>query len=94
MRGKTSANIQRRESMYRSADYRLQITRGSEFCYSKIAILADGTNINVSESDIISNTNNHLADVTFEENSGIISLCVTPTSSAVTARFVRTALKA
>lgn len=81
-------------SVYRSADYKLQISRGNEFRSSKIAILSDGTNINVSESDIISNTTNALANVTFEENSGIISLCVTPESSAVTVRYFRTALKA
>lgn len=81
-------------TMYRSADYRVQISRGSEFCYSKITILADGSNINVSESDIVSNTNNSLANITFEENSGIISLCVAPVSSAVTVRYFRTALKA
>lgn len=81
-------------SQYRSADFRLQISKGSEYYYSKLAVLTDGTNINVSESDMISNTNNTLANVTFEENSGIISLCVTPVSSAVTVRYFRTALKA
>jgi hypothetical protein len=57
-------------------------------------ILNDGTNINVAESNIISNTNNTLASVTFEENSGIIGLCVTPVAASVTARYYRTALKA
>ena len=81
-------------SLYRSADYKVQISRGSEYYYSKISVLTDGTNINMSESDMISNTNNNLANITFEENSGIISLCVTPVSSAVTVRYFRTALKA
>ena len=81
-------------SLYRSADYKVQISRGSEYYSSKISILNDGTNINMSESDMISNTNNSLANITFEENSGIISLCVTPVSSAVTVRYFRTALKA
>ena len=81
-------------SLYRSADYKVQISRGSEYYYSKISILNDGSNINMSESDMISNTSNNLADITFEENSGIISLCVTPVSSAVTVRYFRTALKA
>lgn len=81
-------------SLYRSADYKVQISKGSEYYFAKIAILSDGTHINVSESDIISNTNNNLANITFEENSGIISLCVTPVSSAVTVRYFRTALKA
>ena len=81
-------------STYRTIKYNLQITRGSEYHASDFLLLNDGTDINVSESNIISNTSNNLASVTFESNAGIISLCVTPTSSAVTARFVRTALKA
>ncbi len=81
-------------STYRTIKYNLQITRGSEYHASDFLLLNDGTDINVSESNIISNTSNNLASVTFESNAGIISLCVTPTTSAVTARFVRTALKA
>ncbi len=79
---------------YRTIKYNLQISRGIEYHTSDFLILNDGSDINVSESNIISNTVNNLANVTFESNAGIISLCVTPTSSAVTARFVRTALKA
>ena len=81
-------------SLFRTIKYSLQITKGSEYISSDYLLLNDGTDINVSESNIISNTSNDLASVTFESNSGIISLCVTPTSSAVTARYVRTALKA
>jgi hypothetical protein len=81
-------------SVYRTIKYNLQISRGSEYHTSDFLLLNDGTDINVSESNIISNTLNNLASVTFELNAGIISLCVTPTNSAVTARFVRTALKA
>lgn len=81
-------------SLYRTIKYSLQITKGSEYVSSDYLLLNDGADINVSESNIISNTSNSLANITFEVNSGIISLCVTPTSSAVTARFVRTALKA
>jgi hypothetical protein len=82
------------KSVYRTVNYDLQITKGSEYYSSSLRVLNDGTNINMSEFNIISNTNNVLANVTFEENSGIISLCVTPTSTAVTARYFRTALKA
>lgn len=82
------------KSEYRTVSYNLQISRGSEHYSSILYVLSDGTNINLSESSIISNTNNSLANVTFEDNSGIISLCVTPVSSAVTARYYRTALKA
>jgi len=81
-------------SVYRTIKYSLQITKGSEYVSSDYLLLNDETNINVSESNIISNTSDSLANITFEVNSGIIGLCVTPTTSAVTARFVRTALKA
>lgn len=81
------------KNVYRTVEYSVQISRGSDHYSSKITILQDGTNINASESNIISNTNNTLANITFEENSGIISLCVTPVSTAITARYIRTAIK-
>lgn len=73
--------------------YTLQITRGSEMYASEILLLNDGSDINVSESNIISNTDNSLFTYTFELNSGIISLKITPVSTAVTARYYRTAVK-
>jgi hypothetical protein len=81
------------KSLYRTVEYTIQISKGSEHYSSKIIILQDGTNVNLVESNIISNTDNSLANITFEENSGIISLCVTPTSTAITARYIRTAIK-
>lgn len=81
-------------SLYRTVEYALQISRGSEYYATTIKVLNDGTNINVMEYDIISNTDNSLATYTFEVNSGIIGLNVTPVTTAVTARFYRTALKA
>lgn len=81
-------------STYRTIKYSLQISKGSEYISSDYLLLNDGTDINVSESNIISNTSNNLANVTFESNAGIISLCVAPVTTAVTARYVRTALKA
>lgn len=81
------------KTAFRTVNYQLQISRGSLYETSDIVVLNDGTNINVSQSNIISNTNTILANVTFEENSGIIGLCVTPTSTAVTARYIRTAIK-
>lgn len=81
-------------SVYRTVEYALQISRGSEYYATTIKVLNDGTNINVMEYDVISNTDNNLATYTFEVNSGIIGLNVTPVSTAVTARYYRTALKA
>jgi hypothetical protein len=82
------------KTLYRTVKYELQISRGNEYISSSLVVLNDGSNINVAESNIISNTDNNIASVTFEENSGIISLCVTPVTSEVTVRYYRTALKA
>lgn len=73
--------------------YVLQVTRGSEVYASDILVLSDGTDIHVSESNIISNTDNNLFSYTFEENSGIIDFRITPVSTAVEARYYRTAIK-
>jgi hypothetical protein len=81
------------KTAYRTVSYKLQISKGSEYATSDILLLNDGTNLNVVESNIISNTNSSLANVTFEENSGIISLNVAPISGSVTARYYRTSLK-
>lgn len=81
------------KTAYRTVMYELQITKGSEYQSSSFKILNDGNDINMSEFNIVSNTQNSLATVTFEENSGIINLCVTPVSGVIIARYYRTALK-
>jgi hypothetical protein len=81
------------ESMFSTVKYTIQITRGSEVYASDILVLSDDTDVNVSESNIITNTDNNIFNYTFEENSGIISLKITPVSTAVTARYYRTAIK-
>lgn len=81
------------KTLYRTINYELQISKGDEYYSSSLKVLNDGTNINVSESNIISNTSSSLATYTFEENSGIIGLNISPVTTAVTARFYRTALK-
>jgi hypothetical protein len=80
-------------SAWGTVKYTLQVTRGSSMYSADILVLNDGTNINVSESNIISNTDSNLFTYTFELNSGIISLKITPVSTAVTARYYRTAVK-
>lgn len=82
------------KSTWRTAKYNIQVTKGSDVYTSEILVSHDGTNIMVSESNIISNTNNNIFTYTFEENSGIISLRVTPVSGSISVRYVRTALKA
>ena len=82
------------KNAWRTVRYNLQVTKGSDIYTSEILASHDGTDIMVSESNIISNTNNSLFTYTFEENSGIISLKITPVSGEIAVRFVRTALKA
>lgn len=84
------------KTVYKTVKYALQIDKsaGNLTHSSTISVLNDGTNVYISESDIISNTDLSLASITFEENSGIISLCVTPTSGSIKVRYFRTALKA
>ena len=81
------------KNAFSTIKYTIQITRGAEMYASDVLVLNDATDINVSESNIITNTNNNLFSYTFEENSGIISLKITPVSTAVTARYYRTAIK-
>lgn len=81
------------KTLYRTARYVVQISRSDEFVINSYDLVHDSTDFHVNELEVTSNTLNNLANVTFEENSGIISLYVEPVSSAVTARFYRTALK-
>jgi hypothetical protein len=82
------------KAIWRTVKYALQVTKASEVYTSEILVSHDGTDILVSESNMISNTNNNLFSYTFEENSGIISLRITPVSGEIAVRFTRTALKA
>lgn len=81
------------KNAFSTIKYTIQITRGAEIYASEIFIVNHENDINMSESNIITNTNNTLFSYTFEENSGIISLKITPVSTAVTARYYRTAIK-
>ncbi len=84
------------KTVYKTAQYVLQIHKsvGNLTSTSNILLLNDGSDVHISESDVVSNTEQSLATVTFEENNGIISLCVTPVSGSVKVRYFRTALKA
>jgi hypothetical protein len=81
------------KNAWRTVRYNLQVKKGNDLYTSEILATHDGTNIMVSESNIISNTSNNIFTYTFEENSGIISLRITPVSGEVAVRFSRTALK-
>ena len=82
------------KSEFGSASYKIKITQDNNVYTSNLSLMIDDESINVSESDVITNFSGEIANITFEENSGIISLCVAPATSAVTVRYFRTALKA
>ena len=81
------------KSLYATVRYTLQIKKDSLFVSDQIDIVNDGTDLHVNRYEVSSNTNNSLYTLQLEENAGIISLSVTPTSGSITARYYRTALK-
>ena len=82
------------KNAWRTVRYNLQVTKGSNLYTSEILAAHDGTDIMISETNIISNTETQLFSYTFEENAGIISLRVVPISGEISVRFIRTAVKA
>jgi hypothetical protein len=82
------------KSLYSTVRYTLQIKKDNLFVSDQIDIVNDGTDLHVNRYEISSNTNTSLYTMQLEENSGIISLSVTPASGSITARYYRTALKA
>jgi hypothetical protein len=82
------------KSVWKSVFYKIQVTKGADVYSSDISTTHDGTNVLVSETNIISTTDNNLFTYTFEETSGIINLRVTPVSGSISVRFIRTAIKA
>lgn len=81
------------KSVYSTIRYTLQIKKNSLFVSDQIDIINDGTDLHVNRYEVSSNTNDSLYTLQLEENAGIISLSVTPTSGSITARYYRTALK-
>lgn len=82
------------KASWRTVNYKVQVKKGVDVYTSQITAIHDGTDILVSESDIVSTTSNTLFTYTFEENSGIISLRVTPNGGSITFKYYRTAIKA
>lgn len=81
------------KSIFRTVRYSVQISKGSEHVSEVLDLVQDGTDVYLQQYEIASNTTNNLATINFEENSGIISLTVTPISGSVSVRYYRTALK-
>ncbi len=67
-------------SSYRSAQYQVQITRGSSYQMTTINVLHDGTNAYLSEFGTIK-TGSNLATFDADINSGSLRLLATPTTS-------------
>ena len=67
-------------STFRSAQYQVQITRGSSYQMTTINVLHDGTNAYISEFGTI-RTGVNLATFDADINSGSLRLLATPTSS-------------
>ena len=70
-------------STYRSANYQVQITRGTDYHVTTLNILHDGTNVFVSEFGTI-RTGESLASFTADIDSGNVRILVTPTSETST----------
>jgi len=81
------------KTLYSTVRYTLQIKKNNLFVSDQLDIVNDGTDLHVNRYEISSNTNSSLYTIQLEENAGIISLSVTPTSGSITARYYRTALK-
>lgn len=82
-------------SVWQSAQYKIQVTKGSDVYSSDVNVLFTANGANVSEANIITNRDDlfNPANFDFVYNGSIISLIVTPVSSSVSVRFYRTALK-
>jgi len=68
------------KNTWKSVFYKLQVTKDSNIYTSDITVVQDGIDLMVSETNIVSNTDTSFFSYTFEENSGIINLRVTPVS--------------
>lgn len=73
--------------------YYIQISHNNSYYTSEISLVQDGTDFNLLETNIVSNTDTVMANIGFERNGSIISLTVTPVISSVNARYYRNALK-
>jgi hypothetical protein len=81
-------------SIWRSATYELQITKGTDV-YSSVVKVLFGSTINATETNIVTTSDNlaNPASLDFTTSGSIISLVVTPIAGSVSVRFIRTAIK-
>lgn len=81
-------------NVWRSATYEIQITKNQNVYSSLIKVLLLGSNVAVTESNIISTDNfQNPANLDFNISGSIMNLVVTPIAGSVSVRFIRTAIK-
>ena len=71
-------------SIFRSAQYQIQITQGSAYHVTTLNVLHDGTNVYLSEFGTIKTTSDSLATFDADINSGNVRVRATPSSSSST----------
>ena len=71
-------------SIFRSAQYQIQITQGSAYHVTTLNVLHDGTNVYLSEFGTIKTTSDSLATFDADINSGNVRVRATPSSSTST----------
>ena len=71
-------------SVFRSAQYQIQITQGSAYHVTTLNVLHDGTNVYLSEFGTIRTTTDSLATFDADINSGNVRVRATPSSSTST----------
>ena len=71
-------------SIFRSAQYQIQITQGTSYHVTTLNVLHDGTNVYLSEFGTIKTTSDSLATFDADINSGNVRVRATPSSSTST----------
>ena len=71
-------------SIYRSAQYQIQITRGSLYHLTTLNVLHDGSGVFLSEFGTIKTTSTSLASFDADINSGSVRVRATPSSATST----------
>ena len=71
-------------SVFRSAQYQIQITQGSAYHVTTLNVLHDGTNVYLSEFGTIRTTTDSLATFDADINSGNVRVRATPSASTST----------
>lgn len=83
-------------TIWRTIKYVIQLSNQSSSIYesTEINIVFDGTNVNLTEYNMVSNSDQTIATVSASLNNSTISMTVTPLIRPATIRFYRTGLKA